>query len=594
MYAAVVKLDTLADPVRAATQHHDLVTVGRRSFALFIVGGVHVGGVGRKLGGTGIHPLVDRQNVVLVAQLAHLAFRHAQQLTQTRIGKTLALEDTQEFRCQRQHAAFHHLLFELDDLFDLHQEPGVNLGQLEDTFHGETGPECVTDVPNPLRTGVLQFVTNTGEAFRILGIDHRIEASLASLQTTQRLVQRLLEVTTDGHHFTDRLHLSGQTVIGTGKLFEVETWHLGDHIVDRRLERRRGLAAGDVVHQLIQGVPDGQLGRDLGDRETGGLGGQCRGAGYPRIHLDDDHTAILRVDTKLDVGAAGFHADFTQYRHGGVTHQLVFLVGQCLSRSNRDGVAGVHTHGVEVFDGADDDAVIVTIPHHFHLVLFPADQGFIDQQFLGRREIQTTFADFDELFRVVGDTTARTTHGEGGADDTGESNLLLNFPGFVHVMGDTGTRTLQTDAAHGNIETTAVFGLVDGIGGSTDHLYAELGQHAVFFQLQGAVQRSLTTHGRQYRIRALFLDDFANHFPGNWLDIGRIGHLRVGHDGGRVGVHQDDAIALFTQGFTGLGARVVKFASLTDDNRACAQDQDAFKVCTFWHDSTLLLMRGTS
>ncbi|MNI15323.1 hypothetical protein D3C73_686190 [compost metagenome] len=150
-------------------------------------------------------------------------------------------------------------------------------------------------------------------------------------------------------------------------------------------------------------------------------------------------------------------------------------------------------------------------------------------------------------------------------------------------MGDAGTRRIQANFLHGDIETAAVFGFVDGIGGSADHGYAKLGQYALTFQLQRTVQRGLPTHGWQHRIRALFLDDFTHHFPVDRLDVGGIGHFRVGHDGGRVRVDQYNAVTFFTQRLTRLGTRVVKFTRLADNDRASAEDQDAFYICTFWH-----------
>ncbi len=41
----------------------------------------------------------------------------------------------------------------------------------------------------------------------------------------------------------------------------------------------------------------------------------------------------------------------------------------------------------------------------------------------------------------------------------------------------------------------------------------------------------------------------------------------IGHDGGRVGVDQDDLIAQLSQGLAGLGAGIVEFAGLADDDR---------------------------
>ncbi len=157
-------------------------------------------------------------------------------------------------------------------------------------------------------------------------------------------------------------------------------------------------------------------------------------------------------------------------------------------------------------------------------------------------------------------------------------------------MRDTGTRGVEADFLHCDVKTTAVFRFVDGVGGRANHGDAELFQHSLAFQLQRAVQRRLAAHGRQHRIRALFFDNLAHHFPVNRLDVSSIGHFRVCHDGRRVRVYQDNAVTLFAQRFTRLGARVVEFAGLADHNRASAKNQDAFYVCTFWHGSFLLII----
>ena len=65
-------------------------------------------------------------------------------------------------------------------------------------------------------------------------------------------------------------------------------------------------------------------------------------------------------------------------------------------------------------------------------------------------------------------------------------------------------------------------------------------------QIKGAVKCRLTAHGRQYGIGFLGRNNAFDHFPSNRLDISDICHLWVGHDGGRITIHQNDAIALFT------------------------------------------------
>src|SRR2546426_6556750 len=39
-------------------------------------------------------------------------------------------------------------------------------------------------------------------------------------------------------------------------------------------------------------------------------------------------------------------------------------VGEGHGRGHRDRVAGVHAHGIDVLDGADDHHVVAPVPHH--------------------------------------------------------------------------------------------------------------------------------------------------------------------------------------------------------------------------------------
>ncbi len=121
-----------------------------------------------------------------------------------------------------------------------------------------------------------------------------VEAGEAGLERAQRLLQRFREGAADRHRLADRLHRGRQRRLGAGELLEGEARDLGDDVVDRRLERGRRRAAGDVVLDLVEGVADGEPRRDLGDREAGRLRGERRGARHARVHLDDDHAAVCR------------------------------------------------------------------------------------------------------------------------------------------------------------------------------------------------------------------------------------------------------------------------------------------------------------
>ena len=73
---------------------------------------------------------------------------------------------------------------------------------------------------------------------------------------------------------------------------------------------------------------------------------------------------------------------------------------------------------------------------------------------------------------------------------------------------------------------------------------------------------------RQQRVGTLLGDDPFERFNGERLDIGNIRHPRIGHDGGRIRVDQDDAIPQGAEGLACLRTGVVEFAGLTDHDRA--------------------------
>ena len=248
-------------------------------------------------------------------------------------------------------------------------------------------------------------------------------------------------------------------------------------------------------------------------------------------------------------------------------------------------VAGVHAHRIDVFDRADDDAVVFFVAHHLHLEFFPAEHQFLDQHFVGRRGVDAAFDDVDELRLVVGDAAAGAAEREGRTDDRRQPDVVERFQRLRQCLDLVRARRRQADLGHRLAEQLAVFRLVDRFGGGADHLDVEFFQHAHLAQRQRAVERGLPAHGRQQRVRAFLLDDLGDDLRRDRLDVGRVGEIRVGHDRRRIGVHQDDPVALFLQRLAGLRAGIVEFAGLADDDRAGADDQDRFDVGAFGHSA---------
>ena len=162
--------------------------------------------------------------------------------------------------------------------------------------------------------------------------------------------------------------------------------------------------------------------------------------------------------------------------------------------------------------------------------------------------------------------------------------MLLHFEGFGNRVGDARAGRLKTDLVHGLLEALAVFGLVDRIGTSADEFNAVLFENAFAIEIHGQVESRLAAHGGQNSVWAFLFNDAGHHLPVHGLDVGGIGHLRVGHDGGRVGVDQHHAVPLFLKGLAGLGTGIVELAGLSDDDRTGPENHDGLNVCTFGHD----------
>ncbi len=141
------------------------------------------------------------------------------------------------------------------------------------------------------------------------------------------------------------------------------------------------------------------------------------------------------------------------------------------------------------------------------------------------------------------------------------------------------------------LEELAVLAAVDGVKGRADQLDVVLLEHTGLAQRHGGVQSGLAAQvGSSASGRSLAMMRSKDR-RGDRLDVGGVGHLRVGHDGGRVGVDQDDANALFAQHAARLGAGIIELAGLADHDREPMTITDLMSV-RFGHLRLLGLSSG--
>ncbi len=583
VHAGVVELDALADAVRTGTEDDH-----RLAFAWTQLGLVRIAGVvirrGRvEFGRAGVDGLVHRAEVIRPAQFADgvLAFvSETAQMGDLHIGQACELRLLQQ--SLRQLFGVLDLQSGLVDQRELADEPRIDLGGVKDLLFGGAAPQGSLNLQVTVLGRGLDGLEQLLDLFlrRLVAIP--VEAHVALVDGAHRLTEGLLEVAAEGHGLAHGLHRRGQRRVGSWELLEREAWNLGDHVVDGRLEAgRRGL--GDIVLNLVQRVAERQLGGDLGDREAGRLGCQGGRTGHTRVHLDDDDAAGVRIDGELNVAAAGVDAHAADDGDADVAQLLVFAVGQGEDRGDGDGITGVHADRIDVFDRADDHDVVLLVAHQLELVFLPAFDAFLDQHLIGRGIVDAGAGDAVQLLLIVGDTGAETTHGEAWANDQRVSELLRDLVDFREGVRDVGARRFRAGLLDDLLEQLAVLATVDGVQRSTDQFDVVLLEHAGLTKRHRGVQRGLAAKGRKQRIRTFFGDDLLEDRRGDRLDVGGIGHFRIGHDGGGVGIDQNDPDAFLTQDAARLGSRIVEFRGLADHDRAGADNHHGLDVCALRH-----------
>ena len=532
VHAAVVELDALSDPVRARPEddHAGRIRI-RQALVRLAPGGVEVVRPGLHLAGAGVDAPECWQNPLLVPATAHLHPTHSERSADRVVSPPGALRAKEVAGGQL-----------LSRMLDLSQKPRVNAGR-----------------------NVIQARPRSGRAF-------------LELPRSERLEEGLGKGPADAHRLAHRLHLRSERAIRARELLEGEARKLDDHVVEGRLEAR-GSRLGEVVRDLLERVADRELRSDLGDRVAGRLGGERRGAGDARVHLDDAKLARLAAARELDVRAPGLDPDGADHGRRGVSELLVGLVGERHLRGDGDRVARVHPHRVQVLDRADDDHVVFSVADQLELELVPAPDRLLDQH-LGDRRLGEAALDLaPERRGVLGEAAAVAAQGERRAYHRGQGDVFELGEGGDDARG----RHLEAARTDGIPKLLTILGAADHLDGRADQLDSQLLEDARLGELDREVQGGLAAERRQERMRALALEHRGDALEIERLDVGAIGEAGVGHDRRRVRVDDDRAVAVLAQHLQGLAAGVVELAGLADDDRARADHAHALDVTAGGH-----------
>ncbi len=193
------------------------------------------------------------------------------------------------------------------------------------------------------------------------------------------------------------------------------------------------------------------------------------------------------MNGELYIGAAGIHSDFPDNGDCGISHLLVFFVRQGLGRRHRNAVTGMNAHGIHIFNGTDNDHVVVMVPHHLKFVFFPAQNRFFQHNLADHAGIEPCFGNNFQVFGIVSDPAAGTAESEAGPDDNGKANFRGNRPALLHVCGNAASGNAKPDFFHGMTEQVTILRLSDRRNGSSDHFNPVFFQNAQLRDLNGGI-----------------------------------------------------------------------------------------------------------
>ena len=184
---------------------------------------------------------------MIEAELADFVFRLVGKAGNDDIGHAVAfgqadIVDSQVIALQ--------IRFQIDDVFDLMEEPQVIAGDIVNLFFTDTETQGLGDDEEPFVILFLQEFDNIDEGFAFELLHGNVVN--ADFQGADRFEESPFKATVESHDFTSSLHLRAQCLIGKGEFFKGPARELDDAVVQGRFKASRRLAR-DGIGDLVQG-----------------------------------------------------------------------------------------------------------------------------------------------------------------------------------------------------------------------------------------------------------------------------------------------------------------------------------------------------
>ena len=243
----------------------------------------------------------------------------------------------------------------------------------------------------------------------------------------------------------------------------------------------------------------------------------------------------------------------------------------------------MHAQGINILNKADRNHIAVRVPHHFQFQLFPAKNGLLHKDLAHQGSLQPPGTYGPQFVFIVNQAASGSAHGVGRPQNHRVFEPVRNVQCLLHGICHFAPGHLDSQGIHCIFECNPVLAALDGI-----HLHAD-NLHLIFFQnsrtgkLRAEIQPGLPSQIGQQCVRTLLCNDLLQPLLVQRLNISHVCHLRIRHNGGRVGIYQYNLISQLFQRLARLGAGIVKLTGLADDNGTGTYNQHFVNVSSLRH-----------
>ena len=179
--------------------------------------------------------------------------------------------------------------------------------------------------------------------------------------------------------------LRSEQIPRLGEFVKSKTRQLDHHIVDRGFKRGWRFAR-NIIRNFVQGVAHGQLCGNFGNRKSGRFTRQCRGTGHARVHFNNDQPTGLRCGRRTGYWDPPVSTPISRIMRNAASRMSWYSLsvrvwaGATVMES-----PVVNAERIEIFDGADDDHIVLGVTHHFQFKLFPTGNRLFNQDLMRGR-----------------------------------------------------------------------------------------------------------------------------------------------------------------------------------------------------------------